>query len=106
MRVGSGVAGLALVAGDKAGHPDLASRGIVERPRVLYHAALRRFIMWLHIDDEKVLIATALIQSVACCVGSVIIGVPDLASDEARGVSVFCIMLPHVEPGGCALVEG
>ena len=57
-----GVAGLALVAGDKAGHPDLASRGIVERPRVLYHAALRRFVMWLHIDDEKVIRVILLIE--------------------------------------------
>ena len=48
------------MAGDRAGHPDLASRGIVERPRVLYHAASRRFIMWLHIDDEKVLPGTSL----------------------------------------------
>ncbi|KAK9833256.1 hypothetical protein WJX81_000360 [Elliptochloris bilobata] len=45
--------GLALRGGDGAGHPDLAFRGIVERPRVLYHAASRRFVMWLHIDDEK-----------------------------------------------------
>ena len=44
------------MAGDEAGHSDLASGGVVERPRVLYHAALRRFVMWLHIDDEKVLI--------------------------------------------------
>lgn len=63
----NGVAGLALVAGDKAGHPDLASRGIVERPRVLYHASSRRFIMWLHIDDEKVLNAITLIRRPACC---------------------------------------
>ena len=60
VQVVNGVAGLALVAGDKARHPDLASRGIVERPRVLYHAALRRFVMWLHIDDEKVLIGISL----------------------------------------------
>ena len=53
---GGGHAGLALVAGDEAGHPDLAPGGIVERPRVLYHAASRRFIMWLHIDDEKVVV--------------------------------------------------
>lgn len=44
------------MAGGEAGHPDLAPSGIVERPRVLHHAASRRFIMWLHIDDEKVLI--------------------------------------------------
>ena len=45
---------MALQGGDGAGHPDLAARGIVERPRVLYHKALHRFIMWLHIDNEKV----------------------------------------------------
>ena len=60
-----GVAGLALVAGDKAGHPDLASRGIVERPRVLYHAAMRRFVMWLHIDNEKVIIV--ILSTKICC---------------------------------------
>jgi len=48
------LAGLALRGGDAAGHADLAARGIVERPRVLYHDATRRFIMWLHIDDEQV----------------------------------------------------
>lgn len=47
-------AGLALQGGNEAGHPDLAAKGIVERPRVLYNAASRRFVMWLHIDDEKV----------------------------------------------------
>lgn len=63
----TGVAGLALVAGDKAGHPDLASRGIVERPRVLYHAALRRFVMWLHIDDDQVISVTFLCLLLEFC---------------------------------------
>lgn len=55
---------MALQGGDGAGHPDLAARGIVERPRVLYHKASHRFIMWLHIDDEKVRTwHTGLVQS-------------------------------------------
>lgn len=55
------------MAGDEAGHPDLAPGGIVERPRVLYHAASRRFIMWLHIDDEKVLIVLCqVLETVSC----------------------------------------
>ena len=72
----TGAAGLALVAGDKAGHPDLASRGIVERPRVLYHAAKRRFVMWLHIDDEKV--PFHIYHTINHCAGNAVMPVPDL----------------------------
>ena len=86
---GGGHAGLALVAGDEAGHPDLAPGGIVERPRVLYHAASRRFVMWLHIDDEKVVVVRMQQQygqSPVCCMGSVISCVRDMASSGICGL--------------------
>ena len=40
-------------------HPDLAPKRVAERPKVIYHARSRRFVMWLHMDTEDYEMARA-----------------------------------------------
>lgn len=42
--------GVALAADSRI--PDLAPGGIVQRPRVIYNAATRTYVMWMHIDSS------------------------------------------------------
>ena len=43
--------GIALPVSDEAGH-DLEAGCILERPKVIYNAATRRFVMWFHLEPK------------------------------------------------------
>jgi hypothetical protein len=39
--------------------PEFREQGIVERPKVLYNAATRKYVMWMHLDDKSYRTASA-----------------------------------------------
>eukprot|EP00850_Spirogloea_muscicola_P014980 SM000111S18803 [mRNA] locus=s111:197319:199294:- [translate_table: standard] len=43
--------GLALAADKDDPHSDLYYKGVVERPKVIYHKAHKKYVMWLHVDN-------------------------------------------------------
>lgn len=48
--------GLVLSAISDEGH-DLHPKGIIERPKVIYNASTRKFVMWMHLDDKNYALA-------------------------------------------------
>ena len=43
-------AGVVLAVGQ---HPDLATKMVVERPKVIYNDLTEQFVMWMHIDNAR-----------------------------------------------------